>query len=223
MSNLYGVDQAMAILQEKALVNEIDYNFVLDSLKNYDSPRAKITRLIDSEALIHLRKGLYLLGKKFQHTPYCLELAANLIYGPSYVSLERALQIYGLIPEHVETITSVTFKEKKEFRSSIGVFQYAHCHPKIYSVGITTRSYSKYENPLIATKEKALVDLLMIRKGKITSLRQLEQILIEDLRMEEDDLRLFDLKLIQQIKEAHPHSATLFLEKWLLNLKRESR
>jgi hypothetical protein len=222
MSNIEGVDPAMAILQERALSNELDYQFVMTCLRDYKSPRAKLTRLLKSGALIRVRKGLYLLGPRFKRTPYCLELLANMIYGPSYVSLERALQIYGLIPEYVEAITSVTAKLGKEFRTPIGHFLYAHCHPKSYSVGVTTRSFSEYENPLIATPEKALTDLLTIRRGKVTSMHQIEQILLEDLRIEEEDLYTFDLKLIGNIQEASPHSAIYFLEKWLSHFKGKS-
>lgn len=219
MARTEGIDKAMAILQERSLTNELDYQFVMDCLKDYASPRAKLTRLLKSKALVRLKKGLYLLGNKFKHTPYCPELIANLIYGPSYVSLERALQIYGLIPEHVENITSVTAKASKEFRTPIGQFIYAHCHPNSYSVGVTIRSFSEHENPLFATPEKALTDILTIRKGKVTSTHQIEEILLEDLRIEESDLIALDIKLIRQIQEAHPHSAIYYLEKWFSYFK----
>lgn len=214
-----GIDEVIWILQERSLTNELDYQFVMDCLKNYGAPRAKLTRLLKSGALIRVRKGLYLLGPKFRHAPYCLELLANLIYGPSYVSLERALQIYGLIPEHVENVTSVTAKDSKIFKTPVGHFLYAHCHPNSYSIGVTSRSFSKYENPLIATPEKALTDVLTIRKGKATSIHQIEQILLEDLRIEEGDLLALDIKQINEIHAAFPHSAIYFLKKWLLRIK----
>jgi hypothetical protein len=219
MSNIEGVDAAMATMQERSYTNELDYRFVMDCLKDYGAPRAKLTRLLKSGALIHVKKGLYLLGPKFKHTPYCLELLSNLIYGPSYVSLERALQIYGLIPEHVEMITSVTAKIGKEFKTPVGNFLYAHCDPKSYSVGVTTYSFSDHETCLIATPEKALTDMLTIRRGKVTSMHQIEQILLEDFRIEEEDLLKLDLSKILEIKNAYPHSAIYFLEKWLLRLK----
>lgn len=219
MANIQGVDGAMAAIQAKAKVNELDYQLVMDCLKDYASPRAKLGRLLHNEALIRVRKGLYLLGPQFQHHPYCLELLANLIYGPSYVSLERALYIYGMIPEHVEAITSVTAKPTCNYRTPVGNFIYAHCHPKSYSVGITTRSYGENENPFIATREKALTDMLIIRRGKITSEKQLEAILFEDLRIEEEDLLQLDLDRIQEIYQAHPHSAVRVLQNWLIELK----
>jgi hypothetical protein len=215
MSNTGGIDRGLSDLLERTPVNELDYLFVMDCLKRYGSPRAKLTRLLKSGALIRVKKGLYLLGPKVKRSPYCLELLANMIYGPSYVSLERALQIYGLIPEHVASVTSVTAKSSKDFKTPVGHFIYAHCHPKSYSVGLTTRSFSEHENPLIATPEKALTDMLIIRRGKITSMHELEQILLEDLRIEEEDLFKLNLELIRKIYDAYPHSAIHFLEKWL--------
>ena len=46
-----------------------------------------------------------------------VHLLANLIFGPSYISLESALSLHGLIPERVETVTSVTFKKNKMFKN----------------------------------------------------------------------------------------------------------
>lgn len=216
---MQGIGAAMAAIMKKAETNEIDYQLVMDCLKDYASPRAKLGRLVSEEALIRVKKGLYLLGAQFQHHPYCLELLANLIYGPSYVSLERALYIYGMIPEHVEAITSVTAKPSCEYRTPVGTFIYAHCHPKSYSVGITTRSYGEHENPFIATPEKALADMLTIRRGKVTSEKHIREILLEDLRIDEEDLIKLDLERIREIYQAHPHSAVHFLLKWLTELK----
>jgi hypothetical protein len=210
-----GIDAAMAIIQEKALTNILDYQFVMDCLRTYSSPRSKLTRLLKSESLLRIKKGLYLLGPKFRKGPYCLELLANLIYGPSYVSLEKALQFYGLIPKHVEMMTCVTAKKSKLFKTSIVDFSYLHCYPKSYAIGITTHSFSYLENPLIATPEKALTDMLTLRRGKVTSLIEMEQILLKDLRIEEEDLVRLDLKRIEQIQKAYPHSAIYFLKKWL--------
>ena len=125
-----------------------------------------------------------------------------------------------MIPEHVEAVTSVTAKSSQEFRTPVGTFLYAHCHPKRYPVGITSRSYAENENPFIATPEKALTDILTIRRGKVTSMHQLEQILLEDLRIEEADLVNIDIHAIREIQSLHPHSAIYYLEKWLILHKR---
>lgn len=222
MSNIDGVDSAIAKIHDRALVNELDYQFVMDCLKDYQAPRAKLTRLLRSGALIRAKKGLYLLGPRFKRSPYCLELLSNMMYGPSYVSLERALHIYGLIPEDVPVVTCMTTKASKQFTTPVGNFIYVHTPLHYYFVGITRMQFSQYENPLIACPEKALVDLLMAKRGKMTSMLQLEAILLEDLRIEEDDLLALDLKQMRKIKELIPHSAVQFLEKWL-SYRKEKR
>lgn len=106
MNNPQGVDAAMAILRSQAPSEELDYRFVMNCLINYRSPRVKLNHLLNVGALIRVKKGLYVFGKQFSRGPYCLELLANKIYGPSYVSLEWALQFHGLIPERVEVVVS---------------------------------------------------------------------------------------------------------------------
>ncbi len=46
------------------------------------------------------------------------------MYGPSYISLEYALQYHGLIPERVEAVTSVTTGRSRRFASPVGLFTY---------------------------------------------------------------------------------------------------
>lgn len=223
MSNSEGIDPAMLAIKKKVQTNELDYQFVMDCLRDYKSPRAKLSRLIRSGALIRIKKGLYLLGQQFKLNPYSLELLANLVYGPSYISLERALQIYGMIPEYVAAVTSITTKPSKEFRTPVGDFLYSHSPLKSYSVGITRMAFDEKEHPFfIATPEKALIDTLIIRKGKITSIQQMNTILLEDLRLVEDDLLQLNLKLIKEIYMAYPHSAVDYFEKWLSQRKRNS-
>jgi hypothetical protein len=53
-----GIDLGLAILREKAPANELEYNFVLDSLKDFKNPRGKLAQLIRSGALIRLKKGI---------------------------------------------------------------------------------------------------------------------------------------------------------------------
>ena len=57
------MDQAIITLRERAPSNELDYGFVMDCLKNYRSPRAKLSRLLQSGALIRVKKAyMYLVS-----------------------------------------------------------------------------------------------------------------------------------------------------------------
>ena len=218
---LKGVDPALSVLRKQAKANELTYSFVMDCLSDYKSPRAKLTQLLKSQALIRVKKGLYVFNHPLIQGDVCKELLANLIFGPSYVSLEWAMSYYGMIPERVEEVTSITFKRKKEFITPLGRFSYFHCHPKRYPIGVTQVEYTPYQKYLIATKEKALCDLLVIRRGKVDSLKQMENILFQDFRIEEEDLLDIDMKLVTDIYQELPHSSIHYLIKILEKLTHE--
>ena len=213
--SVQGMDKAMAILRKEAPANELDFKFIMYCLSDYKSPRSKLTQLTKSKALIRIKKGLYVFGLPFVKGNYSMETLANIAYGPSYVSLEWALQRYNFIPEHVAEITSVTTKNSYKFTSPIGRFSYSHIHPKGYSVGITRIENAPYQGALIATKEKSLTDFLIIRRGKVKSIREMDLILFEDMRINEEEFFKLNINAIKQIFSAYPHSAIDYLIKIL--------
>src|SRR3984957_16023654 len=162
MERFLGMDPGLVILLDKAPGEELDYGFVMECLKAYKNPRVKLNQLLKIEALVRIKKGIYIFGKIFARQPYSSEVLANMIYGPSYVSLEWACQYYRLIPERVTTVTSVTTKRSKHFAAPVGLFSYDHVLPQAYSECITLIRFSDKQQALMATKEKALTDLLVI-------------------------------------------------------------
>ena len=211
MKGSLGIDPGLAILLEKAPSVEFDYGFATECLKEYQNPRVKLHHLLKIGAIIRVKKGIYIFGKKFARRPYCPESLANMIYGPSYVSLEWACQYYRLIPERVMTVSSVTTKRSKQFDTPLGPFSYDHVHPKAFSEGITLVQFSDKQKALMATKEKALVDLLVLRRGFFSSTKQLQEALFEDLRVAEEDLDTLKLPEVERIYQAHPHQAIYHL------------
>jgi len=73
-----------------------------------NSVRCRIMRAIDSGEILSLRRGLYCLTKRYNSAGVSRNLIANLIYGPSYISLETALSFHGWIPEAVHSVSSVS-------------------------------------------------------------------------------------------------------------------
>ena len=198
-------------LRNSVLTEEFDYNFLRHVLNEYKNPRVKINDLLKKEKIIRVKKGLYVFGPELAREPYSKETLANLIYGPSYISLEYALSFYGLIPERVETVTSVTNKRNKFFKTPIGVFSYRYINPSIYAYGITLYEMDKYHSILMATKEKALSDMLYFT-DKMTEQVQLENYLIENLRLELEDLIGFNKKQVKRLAALYGDNVRLFYQ-----------
>jgi predicted transcriptional regulator of viral defense system len=118
---------------------------------------------IEKKFFSKLRNGLYSLEGERPN----LYFAANKIYRPSYVSLETALSYYGIIPETVYSITSVTSKPTRNF-NALGVdFSYARIKQKAFE-GYTARKEGG-NTVLFAEPEKALADYLyFVSLGKKT-------------------------------------------------------
>ncbi len=96
----------------------IDSATLTTALNGYKSPNDKISSMEKSGDLIRLKKGLFVVSPEISNQNISRELAANHLYGPSYVSLESALSFYGLIPEKVYAVRSVTTRLSKEFSNN---------------------------------------------------------------------------------------------------------
>ena len=164
-------------LRNLILTEEFDYGAITHALRAYKNPRVKINDLLKKGDIIRIKKGLYIFGPELAREPYSKEVLANLIYGPSYISLEYALSFYGLIPERVETVTSITSKRKKLFDTPTGIFSYKYINPSMYSYGITLHKLDERHSILIACREKAVSDMLYFSKGMADRSR-LEQYLL---------------------------------------------
>jgi predicted transcriptional regulator of viral defense system len=106
-----------------------------------------------------LRQGFYMFSDFDIDEPVLFALA-NKIYEPSYVSLEIALSIYGLIPEAVYGITSVSSQITKTIKTAVGIFMYRHIQPELmFGYEHKERNGYRYQ---IAEIEKAVLDYLYI-------------------------------------------------------------
>jgi hypothetical protein len=144
---------------------EFDYQTLLVALGDYARPRDKISDLISKGIIIRVKKGLYLFGDGGRQRPYSTEILANLIYGPSYVSLDYALQHYGLIPERVEGVTSVTTGRSRKFLTPVGLFIYRMIPLRAFQIGMDRIEVSDGRAFLMATPEKALADKIYEDRG----------------------------------------------------------
>lgn len=176
----------------------LTHGTLVSMLKEYSSPNDKIVRLIDEGWLVPIKKGLYAVSPERTTIPISTPLVANLLYGPSYVSMDYALYHYGIIPERVVEVTSMTTKRGKVYDLPIGRFSYTHSPVDFYPVGIDRVENTDKTGFLMASPEKALCDkLVFTRNLNISSQRALRELLMDDLRIDEESITRFDLKVIE--------------------------
>jgi phage terminase large subunit-like protein len=159
----------------------------------------KILALESEGKLIRLKKGMYVPSPEVAGELLSLELIANHLYGPSYVSMESALRYYGLIPEKVQVVRSIAAGRSKAFENSLGTFQYTHADSDYYSIGIDQRKADEKYTFLIASPEKALCDMVVATSRLyFQSVKSVGIYLEQDLRFEMDALPMLDTAIIEQ-------------------------
>lgn len=163
--------------------------------------KKKVQSLEKAGNLIRLRRGLYVVNPELSGKSINVPLCANHIYGPSYVSLQWALRWYGLIPERVFRMTSITTRPTKTFETPLGPFDYYKVDAGYFSIGIRMVEEDGVSY-LMASPEKALCDLIQYdsylpAKSVIGLIRYLE----EDIRFDMDELSNFDVDIIRECRE----------------------
>jgi hypothetical protein len=173
----------------------ISTSLLLGLLKGYSRPYDKIMEMVNQGIIVQLRRGLYLTTSLVStNTPEPF-LIANHLYGPSYVSLDSALFQWGLIPERVFEISSVTPKISKRFMAQNVVYSFTHLPIAYYPLGIQSLPLTENQTVLIASPEKALCDKVITTSGvNLRSKNQAMAFLVEDLRIEKDQLRELNLR-----------------------------
>jgi predicted transcriptional regulator of viral defense system len=125
------------------------------------SVRRQLDRWVKSGRLIQLRRGIYSVAPPYQAEAPHPFLVANHLRKPSYVSLQSALSHYGLIPEFVPVITSVTTGRPEELQTPLGGFVFRHLKQKAF-FGYAQTEISRGQSVFLASPEKALLDLLYL-------------------------------------------------------------
>ena len=191
-------------LRKRIAGEEFDYLALRDALGDYARPRDKITDLLRKSAIIRVKKGLYVFGPHYSRAPYSRELLANLIYGPSYVSLEYALSYYGMIPEWVETVTSVTCGKNRVFSTPAGRFTYWSVPTAAYRIGIDLVEIGNHRSFLIASREKALADYVCHDRGSgLRKVGEFSKYLLDHLRVDPEVISKLDPESLAAIGKAY--------------------
>lgn len=176
---------------------------LLPLLASYKRPNDKIARLLATGELVQLRKGLYVLGLPWRSAPVSLPLVANVMFGPSYVSLEFALSAHGLIPEGVAALTSVTPRRGRQVLTQLGLFSYTHLPLPMYGVDVRMETNLDGTSFLMASPTQAICDkVVLTRHLQACSVKKMRVFLLEDLRMEPDAVCALDMNVIKKCLSA---------------------
>jgi hypothetical protein len=195
----------MSISQELQELSEVPFSHgvLMARLTAYRRPNDKISHWLADQSLIAIKRGFYVCNPSLTGQPLSLPLIANQLYGPSYVSLDYALSHYGLIPETVHQITSVTTRRGKTYDTLLGRFSYERLGLRVYPLGIVSTRNEAGHYYLMASKDKSLCDkLIQTPNLTIASPASLLSYLIEDLRLDMNQLADFDLALVGRIAAA---------------------
>lgn len=116
------------------------------------SARAIANKLVSIQILARLEKNSYMTVNP---SPSRFTIA-NLLFSPSYISLETALNYHGILSQFPHEITSVTPKKSTTKQADGQIFSYAHIKTILFF------GYEKTDDQLIALPEKALLDQLYL-------------------------------------------------------------
>ena len=129
-----------------------------------DGVRKQLSLWTKAGKLYQLRRGVYALAPPYQQSkPHPFVLANHLARG-TYDSCQSALAYYGLIPEYVPSVTSVTTSRTGCWETPLGRFEYRHIKQELF-YGYRSEAFAMGQTAMVAGPEKALLDLVYLQPG----------------------------------------------------------
>ncbi len=128
--------------------------------------KVQISRWEKSGKIIQLKRGFYILSEEYRRIIAHPQYIASILKTPSYLSLEKALEYYNLIPEAVRVYTSITSKRAGKYVSKFGTFEYRHIQRSLFFGYRSIKLNGQVA--FIAEPEKALLDFFYLTKIKVS-------------------------------------------------------
>ena len=168
-----------------SLIKEFPY-FKIENLKGLTDKESYLkiflSRFEKKEKVFRLKKGLYVsrnfidkIEKKGEFSSY-LEFLANILYSPSYLSLEYVLNKFNALTEAPFNFTSISRKKTAHFSNKFGNFFYHKIKAQLFC-GFEIKKKGNF-TICEATKAKALFDFLYLRKNSILDKKAIEELRI---------------------------------------------
>ena len=182
---------------------------------NRSSIKGLVKRAIASGEILHIRRGLYCLSNKYNRYAISRNVFANLIYGPSYISMETALSEHGWIPEAVHSVISVSMQRAKSFQTPLGYYDYVQIKQYPLYCGVERMMSNVNGVPFFLAKPlKALVDYVVSRRLDWTGREPLE----ESLRIEPECLETLTTSDFDELENIYKSRRA---KRFLTGLKKE--
>jgi predicted transcriptional regulator of viral defense system len=199
--------QQISYLKENAPSDVFTDVFLKSHIHGTDDSRfGLVKRWMKSGDIVRLRRGIYVLGERNKMKGINPYQVAQILYGPSYVSLESALSYHGWIPEAVHSVTSVTTKRAAEIKTPLGLFSYAPVHGKTFFAGVD-RIESENGAFLMASPWRAMADYVYVHRKNWKGLKPV----VESLRV--DPEHFSDFRTLDEVLESAMNRRTrVFLE-----------
>ncbi|MFQ5594821.1 MAG: hypothetical protein ACE5HA_11810 [Anaerolineae bacterium] len=171
--------------------------------------RRQLSRWKKAGRIYQLRRGLYTLAPPFQKVKPHPFLIANRMVRGSYVSCQSALAYYGLIPEYVPVVVSITTGRPSRWDTPMGSYEFRHVKTELFR-GYRLIDLTAHQQAFVATPEKALLDLIYLQPGADAPayLRELRLQNMDRLDLEELQRRA-DLAGSPKLQRAAAHVASL--------------
>jgi predicted transcriptional regulator of viral defense system len=143
-----------------------------------------LKRAMAAGEVVRIHRGLYCLATKYLRQKIDPLVLAQMIYGPSYISLETALSYHGWIPEAVYAVTSTSLGRSREFDTPMGHFSFTRVPQETFYAEVTQVEKEEAGSFLLASPLKALADYVYAHRCDWNS----TQPVVESLRVDESSL-----------------------------------
>jgi predicted transcriptional regulator of viral defense system len=154
---------------------------------NPNGVRLQLNRWTKSGRIHQLRRGLYAVAPPYQRVKPHPFVIANRLQRASYVSMQSALAFYDLIPDTVNVTVNIAAGRPERLSTPLGIFEFRHIKPDLFK-GYRMIDLSG-QQALVATPEKALLDLIYLQPNGETK-EYLQELRLQNLdRLNLDEMR----------------------------------
>lgn len=201
------------------IIEHATLSSILENL-GYKRINDKIVQLKNKSFLTPLKSGVYVYNPIHNNSLLSKEIIANVLLGPSYISLDFALSFHGLIPESVHEVTSLTTKRSKYFETIYGVFSYQQIKKELFNIGLEIKT-STSGNFIMAGKEKALCDkVYFTTKLDLRAQKAMAEFLEDDLRIDVEELKDCELSIFEKYFQVSKSKKIEVLTKFIQGLQK---